>query len=164
MAEHAEAPVKPSEAAALPVKTKRRGNPAWVKGKVINPGGRPKGLAEQIRILTNNLEAQVAEMVKISLRSKSERNKIEAIKWLADRSFGRAVETSVNVEAGILAQKAAAQLSTETLQALADALPTPIEATKSSTQTPTPLPGELMCDDVGAAPDASTVPVTKQAA
>src|SRR3712207_1629766 len=78
-----------------PEKAPRRvvGRP-FGKGVSGNPGGRPKGLAARVRTATGDGEEIVDLMLSV-LRDKraSNRDRIDAAKWLADRGFGRAVET-----------------------------------------------------------------------
>lgn len=76
-----------------------------LKGQSLNPSGRPKGLGARIRADTEDLKDQIAMMIKISRgqhKGASTMHIIEAIKWLADRGHGKAVETSVqlSMEAG----------------------------------------------------------------
>ncbi len=73
------------------------------KGQINNPAGRPKGLARQIREETDNLKEQIKNMIAISLGKvprATVRDMVEATKWLADRSNGRALETVLQGELG----------------------------------------------------------------
>jgi hypothetical protein len=71
----------------------RPGNPAWLPGVSGNPGGRPKGLAALVRQETQDGAELVAFMLRV-LRSKRTplRQKMEAVAWLADRGFGKALQ------------------------------------------------------------------------
>lgn len=91
-------------------------------GANMNPGGRPKGLANRIREQTNNLEEQIQVMIEFSTgkRKCTARDMQEAIKWLADRGFGRAVETQAQIQLDSETSQAAADLSTDQLLELAD--------------------------------------------
>jgi hypothetical protein len=91
----------------------------------LNPGGRPKGLALQIREKTDNLKAQVAFMIDLSegkIKGATTRDRIEAVKWLADRGHGKAVETSVQVEADKATADAALSVSEVELEQVARSL------------------------------------------
>lgn len=85
-------------------------------GQSGNPGGRPKGLAARVRTATSEGADIVEFMVGVLRNGKaSNKDRIEAAKWLADRGFGRAVETTVTVQgsgetSGALADLADAQL------------------------------------------------------
>jgi len=69
-----------------------RGRP-FLPGNSANPGGRPKGLAELVRRETKDGAELVAFMLRV-LRSRKEpmRHKLEAVAWLADRGFGKALQ------------------------------------------------------------------------
>lgn len=102
----ASSPLAVAPPADAPPPKKKKGLPPhlkpWKKGQSGNPGGRPKGLAADIRAKTNNLAAQIEMMIQISLGQVSKatvRDRIEATKWLADRGHGRSVETQIQVEA-----------------------------------------------------------------
>ncbi len=93
-----------------------------LKGSSLNPGGRPKGIAQQIRELTNGGKGIFERMNAIWTGEEpgfNSRDRLEAGKWLADRGWGRAVETSVQVEADAATQGAATELATEQLEQLA---------------------------------------------
>ncbi len=93
-----------------------------MKGSVLNPGGRPKGIAAQIRALTNDGKGIYERMHAIWTGEEpgfNSRDRLEAGKWLADRAYGRAVETTVQVEADAQSQGAATELATEQLEQLA---------------------------------------------
>lgn len=69
-------------------------NGRFVKGQTGNAGGRPKGLAERARaatrdgadIITFYVKIANDESVKVELR-------MEAFAWLADRGWGKAVQS-----------------------------------------------------------------------
>lgn len=89
----------------------------------LNPGGRPKGLALRIRELTNNLSDQINRMVAISqgeVKAASVRDQIEATKWLAERSFGKAPETHLVGAMGEEQRDAVAELTRDQLLALVE--------------------------------------------
>lgn len=62
-------------------------------GNSANPGGRPKGIAELVRRETKDGAELVTFMLRV-LRSRKEpmRHKLEAVAWLADRGFGKALQ------------------------------------------------------------------------
>jgi hypothetical protein len=66
------------------------------KGNSLNPGGRPKGLAARIRAETADGALLVETMLNIvrarTIKSTA-RDRIEAVRWLADRAYGRTPET-----------------------------------------------------------------------
>ena len=66
----------------------------WRRGQPSpNPGGRPKGLASLVREQTKDGQELVEFMLKV-LRSKRHplRYKMEAVGWLADRGYGKALQ------------------------------------------------------------------------
>jgi hypothetical protein len=69
----------------------------FVKGESPNPGGRPvgpKGLAERSRLATRDGDALVAFFQSILEDTTAEtRDRMEAGKWLADRGWGKSVQT-----------------------------------------------------------------------
>ena len=73
----------------------------WVKGSGINPGGRPKGLAERCREATRD-GADVVQFMLDVLQGKEDcktADRLEAAKWFADRGFGKAMETTLTATA-----------------------------------------------------------------
>lgn len=64
------------------------------KGVSGNPGGRPRGLVAKIRLETREGEELVAFMLRVFRNAKAkDRDRMEAATWLADRGFGRPVQT-----------------------------------------------------------------------
>jgi hypothetical protein len=63
-------------------------------GKSGNPSGRPMGLGAMIRSKTHNGEELVDFMLDVlrGLKSKKQRDQLEACNWLADRGFGKVVQ------------------------------------------------------------------------
>ena len=105
-------------------------------GQTLNRGGRPKGLAARVREAVGE-GADIVEFFARVLRDEraSTKDRIEAGKWLADRGWGRALETSVNVDAtGTEAGALAAGMADATLEALARQL-APSKATGMATVT-----------------------------
>jgi hypothetical protein len=89
-----------------------RGRP-FVKGQSGNPSGTAKGgrgLAAHIQSKTRQGRALVEKMLAIAEKNDDPFSQIAAIKWLADRGFGKAQEASataqslVNIERGIFVQ------------------------------------------------------------
>lgn len=81
-----------------------------------------KGLARQIRERTNDLHEQISEMIRISL-DPTHRMQVEAIRWLAERSYGRTPEISAFASLDEAEAKSAIKaLSTEELEALVSKL------------------------------------------
>jgi len=72
----------------------------FLPGNKANPGGRPKGLAALVRAETRDGAELVAYMLNV-LRTPRQPTalRMAAAQWLADRGFGKAVQT---VEADIL--------------------------------------------------------------
>lgn len=82
------------EAGSLALPENRRVAGRFAPGHSGNPGGRPKGLAALIRQRTGDGIELVEFALKI-LRSRSQdpRLRLQAMEWLADRGFGRAVQS-----------------------------------------------------------------------
>jgi hypothetical protein len=59
------------------------------KGQSGNPGGRPKVLAEIQELARRHTSDAIAELARLSLKAKSERTRIAAIRELLDRAYGR---------------------------------------------------------------------------
>lgn len=69
-------------------------------GNRANPGGRPKGLASRIRTLTNEGEDILKFLVGVlsnEIKSTT-KDRLQAAQILLDRGYGKAVETSVQVQ------------------------------------------------------------------
>jgi hypothetical protein len=69
-----------------------RGRP-FEKGNRANPGGRPggnRGISQYIKSKTAKGKELVNKMLEIAANDKKTSNRIEAIKWLADRGLGKA--------------------------------------------------------------------------
>lgn len=88
------------------------------RNKPGTPGiGRPKGLAAKVREMTGDFTYQVGIMMDCArgaLKGATARDRLEAIKWLADRGYGKAVETAVQIQ-GELEQVDLGDMSTEDL-------------------------------------------------
>ena len=65
----------------------------WKAGMSPNPGGRPKGVVALVREQTRDGAELVDFMVRV-MRSKRHplRYRLEAVAWLADRGFGKALQ------------------------------------------------------------------------
>lgn len=102
---------------------------AFPKGVSGNPGGRPKGFAASIRRKTRDGEELISLALKV-LRGKLSvtgqdregnamkveptiKERLEAMKWLADRGWGRALDLSVAdaPASGALSPEIAAKLA-----------------------------------------------------
>ena len=68
------------------------------KGQSGNPGGRPKGLAAHIRKATKDGQELADFMLEVFRNQQGGRIplpvRMDAAKWLADRGFGKAVQTT----------------------------------------------------------------------
>ncbi len=62
-------------------------------GQSGNPGGRPKGLGAYIRAQTRDGEELVDIALEIVRSKANVRRRIEALHWLADRGWGKALES-----------------------------------------------------------------------
>ena len=99
----------------------------WKKGVTQNKGGRPKGLAHFVRSQTKDGFEIVERMLQImrgemiveksftkdgeeysTKEEPSHRDRIVAAQWLADRGFGKVVETNINLDVGIETPQAVA--------------------------------------------------------
>ena len=146
---------------SFPEKTQSNGLPSAVRdasgrlksGAVLNPGGRPKGLAKAVREMVPEGDL-VRFFNEVRLNPKAPmRERLEAAKWLADRGYGRVVETQVQIQAELGDPEASAILGSD---ALAEFL-TLLEPTKVIDVTPTvvSLPAG---DHEGAEPMGSAQP------
>lgn len=101
--------------------------PPWRPGQSGNPGGRPKGVSSKIRELTRDgadILEYLARLVRGEERGARHADRVRGAELLADRLWGRAVETSVQVQLSSEAAGAALpDVSSETLEALARVLP-----------------------------------------
>ena len=74
----------------------------WKEGQSGNPNGRPKGskgFAAMIREKTLNGKRLLEEAFKIlDKEDAKDSDKLTAIKWLADRAFGQALQTIENID------------------------------------------------------------------
>jgi hypothetical protein len=94
----------------------------WPKGVSGNPGGRPKGLAAKVReaVREGDLFLEVCLDV---IDNAGPRERLEAIKLLWDRGYGRSIETTVSIDGnGNEAAELASALSREQLEDVARAL------------------------------------------
>ena len=69
--------------------------PPVPKGVSGNPGGRPKGLASEIRERTKDGEELVGFMLRVfrgELPEAKLRDRLDAATWLSDRAFGKPVQ------------------------------------------------------------------------
>jgi hypothetical protein len=60
------------------------------KGQSGNPGGRPKVLSEIQELARQQAPSAIAELVRLSIKAKSETARISAIRELLDRGYGKA--------------------------------------------------------------------------
>lgn len=96
-----------------------------LKGHSLNPGGRPKSLAASIRAELGNGERLYQRMIRIwegEEEGFGARERLEAGKWLADRGFGKAPETQIQIQADAEQVEGATELASDALTSLADHL------------------------------------------
>lgn len=62
------------------------------KGVSGNPGGRAKSFGNFIREQTNDGKELVELALRLLRKSRKDQTRMEALKWLADRGWGKAVE------------------------------------------------------------------------
>lgn len=92
----------------------------FVKGKTGNPGGRPKGLAARIRE-TNPPDRISAAFEEIAYSTKvPARDRMEALRWLGERGYGRTPEVHMVGALNEEQRDAAAELTRDQLLALLD--------------------------------------------
>ena len=78
----------------------------FLPGRSVNPGGRPKGLAERVRRATHDGKTIVDFMIsgargmKIDGRTPRLCDRMEATKWLADRGWGKPVQAMEHLGPG----------------------------------------------------------------
>jgi hypothetical protein len=67
----------------------------FLPGQSGNPGGRPRGLSRRVRELVGDDGEAIAVYMLSVMRDERARtaDRLEAAKWLADRGFGRSVQT-----------------------------------------------------------------------
>lgn len=128
---------------ALSVPTKK-GLIPWKKGQSGNPGGRPKGLASVIRERSLNGKVLIDflfDVVDGTIKGQT-RDRLTAAQILLDRGYGKAVETSVQVQLDAKNGE-----TTTVLEDLADAeLESMARQLKTSNTSPVEL-APLMLDD-----------------
>src|SRR5687767_12293209 len=95
----------------------------WTPGNAPKSPGRPKGsveFAERIRVATRSGEDLIETAVQFAkgeIRAPAS-VRMEAVRWLTDRGFGKTPDVNVNVDANATAETLEA-LSLEDLRALA---------------------------------------------
>lgn len=97
----------------------------WRPGQSGNPGGRPKGLAARIRE-TNSPERLATAFEEIAYDpNTSARDRMEALRWLGERGYGKTPEVTLVGAMTEEQRDAAAELSRDQLLALIDTGPAP---------------------------------------
>jgi hypothetical protein len=91
----------------------------FLPGASGNPGGRPKGLGRRVRELVGEDGEAIAVYMLSVMRDEKARtaDRLEAAKWLADRGFGRSVQT-LDLDVTAHPPIDVTQLSTPDLEAL----------------------------------------------
>lgn len=91
----------------------------FLPGQSGNPGGRPKGLSRRVRELVGDDGEVIAEYMLSVMHDEKARtaDRLEAAKWLADRGFGRTVQT-LDLDVTAHPPIDVTQLSTPDLEAL----------------------------------------------
>jgi hypothetical protein len=91
-----------------------------------NPGGnRPKGVVARIKAMTNDGQDLLEFFQRVATGQDDDfgpRERIQAAQWLADHTFGRAVQTTVQVEAQAQQTEGAIEIADDQLEALARGL------------------------------------------
>lgn len=87
-----------------------------VKGVCHNPGGRPKGLAAEVR----EAVSQGKDLIEFHLRilhdeGQKTADRISAAEWLTNRGFGKAVEMVMNLSETEDSKKLAVEIAKEIL-------------------------------------------------
>jgi hypothetical protein len=95
----------------------------FVPGRSGNAGGRPRGLARRVRELVGDDGAAIAEVVLRVMLDERERtrDRLEAARFLADRGWGKAVQTlevDVPASAPVVDPARLAELSDAELQTM----------------------------------------------
>ena len=89
-------------------------------GEVHNAGGRPKGVIEQIKGLTNNgkdLLRVLAECALGDMPGAKARDRIDAARYLCDRVYGKPLESTITAQITDTTRFAALELTKEQLEA-----------------------------------------------
>lgn len=109
------------EATGSEVTKRPPGNPNWGPGRTANPGGRPKGLAAEIRRTSTpeRLKGLFEEVAYDPTASK--RDRMEAGRWLSDHGYGKAPETHIVGAMPEELREATAELTREQLLGLIEA-------------------------------------------
>ena len=68
----------------------------WAKGQSGNPGGRPKEMAEVLKLARDNGETAIKALVKVATDGKSESARVAAAVALLDRGFGKPPQFSTS--------------------------------------------------------------------
>lgn len=92
----------------------------WAKGQSGNPGGRPKGLAAAIRETWPAERLQHAFTEIAENPKTSNRDRMEALRWLGERGYGRTPEVHMVGALNEEQRDAAAELTRDQLLALLD--------------------------------------------